>query len=483
MKYVLFIILVLMAILATLLLIALVRTLFIKKKEAIYDMSQEADRVDTYAKKLQKMVQFETVSIRGEDQSEKFREFHKVLEELFPTVFSKLEKIDIDGNLMMKWEGKDKSLKPIILISHQDVVEASGNWTYPPFSGEIVDGRIYGRGTGDIKCGVMTFYQAVEELLLEGYQPKCDVYLGSSCTEEIGGDGAPKMAKWFSDRGIQLYMLCDEGGAITENPVGGVKGAFAAIGIFEKGYGDIKFSAKGNGGHSSTPGKNTPIARLAKFEAEIEKKSPFKAKFSPAVDEMFTGLAPYCSNFGLKYVMANLWLFKPLLKNVIGSISSEAEAMLKTTICFTMQKGSDGYNVIPQDAWVTANLRYIPHQGKEESNEIIKNIAEKYDLEYEWVTGNAPSKSLDLKGPQYDMTVRTVKKVFPELGIMPYVVTGGTDSRFFDNVCDACVRFSPILSDADQLKRMHGIDENIYIATLPGAVDYYKEIIKIQEER
>ncbi|MCQ2554394.1 MAG: M20/M25/M40 family metallo-hydrolase [Clostridia bacterium] len=477
------VLLIVLGVILLLLLICVIRTLAAGKKEAIYTPSDDEERIEEYAKKLQKMIQYETVSVRGVDQAEKFRGFHKVLEELFPTVFEKLEKIEIDGNLMMKWKGSDPSLDPIIMISHQDVVEATGDWKYPPFSGEIVDGKMYGRGTGDIKCGVMTFYQAAEELLKAGYTPKCDVYLGSSCTEEIGGDGAPKMVQWLKDHGVHLFMLCDEGGCIIENPVGGVKGSFAAIGIFEKGYGDLKFSAKGNGGHSSTPKKNTPIARLAKFEAEVEKKSPFKAQFSPAVIRLFESVAPYSESFGFKLVMTNLWLLKPILTKIMGMISAEADAMLKTTVCFTMQKGSEGYNVIPQDAWVTANLRYIPHQKMDESNEIMRKIAAKYDIEMEKVIGNDPSRPLDLNGKPYEITVNAVKKIFPELGIMPYVVTGGTDSRFFDSVCDSCVRFTPVKISSEQMKGMHGLNENIDINVLPPAVDYFKEIIKAQEER
>lgn len=479
MKYILILLILILAIF----LILVIRTLSIKKKVAYYTPSTDDERIDAYSKILQKMIQYETISIRGIDQVEKFRGFHKVLKELFPTVFQKLEKIEIDGNLIMKWEGKDKTLDPIILISHQDVVEASGTWLYPPFSGEIVDGRIYGRGTGDIKCGVMAFYQAVEELLKEGYTPNCDVYLGSSCTEEIGGDGAPKMVKYFKDHNIHFFMLSDEGGGIIENPVGGVKGAFASIGVFEKGYGDLKISAKGNGGHSSTPNKNTPIIRLAKFESYIEKHNVFKAKFSDGVRSMFKSLAPYAESFFLKMVMVNIRFFEPLLKRVMGNISGDAAAMLKTTICFTMQKGSEGYNVIPQDAWVTANLRYIPHEGMEESNRKIKDIAKKFDLTCELVNGNDYSNSLDLNGKPYELTTKAIKKVFPNIGIMPYVVTGGTDSRFFDPVCDNCVRFSPIMWDSEQMKGMHGLNENIYINVLPPAVDYYKELIKLQETR
>lgn len=479
MKIFLFILLVL----AILFAVCLIRTYLTEKKETYYEGSKDLKRINEYAKKFQKMIKVETVSVAGEPDPDKFRKLHKVMEKLFPTVFEKCEKIDIDGNLLVKWKGKNSKLNPIILISHLDVVAAEGEWSYPPFSGTIADGKIYGRGTGDIKCGVFSFYQAVEELIKEGYKPACDVYLGSSCTEEIGGDGAPKIVEWFKKHKIKLFMLCDEGGGITENPVVGVKGNFAAIGIFEKGYGDLKLVARSKGGHSSTPPKNTPIVRLAKMETDIEKHNPFKVQFSPAVDQMFKNVAPYCENFWLKFVMCNLWLFKPVLCKIMPMISREAAAMLQTTIAFTMQKGSNGYNVIPQEAYVTANLRYIPHQQMEECNEILEKIGKKYDVDVEVIKQSNPSKALDLEGEPFRMTCETIKKVFPGIGIMPYVVTGGTDSRFFDPVCDSCVRFTPINTTAKQMASMHGIDENINIDTLPNAVDYYKEIIKIQETR
>lgn len=375
--------LILLALLLIAFLIVIIRTITLKTKTSSYEYSDDTDRIDEYSQKLSKMIQVETVSHREDPEVEKFRAFHKTMEELFPNVFEKLEKIEIDGNLMMKWEGTDSSLDPIIIISHMDVVAAEGEWKYPPFSGAIAEGKIWGRGASDIKGGLFSFYQAAEELILEGYQPKCDVYLGSSCTEEIGGSGAPKLAQWFKDRNIHLYMLSDEGGSIVEDPIAGIKGNFAAIGIFEKGYGDVKFTARSNGGHSSTPPKNTPIVRLAKFEAEVERHNPFKIEFTPAVDAMFENLAPYASIFALKMVMHNLWFFKPILKKVMPIISAQAAAMLQTTIAFTMQKGSDGYNVIPQEAWVTANLRYIPFQSTDESNKIIADLAKKYDIETE----------------------------------------------------------------------------------------------------
>lgn len=464
------------------LLIAVIRTILLPKKQTSYDLSDDKERVDTYSEKLSRMVQIETISDRDDPSIEKFLSFHKLLEELFPAVFAACEKVEIDGNLLLKWKGKSEK-DPIMLISHMDVVEATGEWKYPPFSGEIAEGKIWGRGSADTKCSLMALLQAAEEMITAGYVPTCDVYLGSSCTEEIGGSGAPKLANWLKEHGVHLFMLCDEGGSIIQNPIGGVNGHFAAVGIFEKGYGDVKFIARSNGGHASAPGKNTPIPRLAKFVAQVEKKTPFRVAFTPAVTAMFSRIAPYAGNFGLRLVLSNLWLFGPLLKKVMPLISAQAAAMLQTTIAFTMQSGSHGYNVLPQEASVCANMRYIPHQGTDESIQVISDLAKKYGLETEVIYKGYPSKSLDLEGEAFAITQNTIKTCFPGIGILPYVVTGGTDARFYDDVADSCVRFSPVNYGPEQMAGMHGLNENIEAGCLPGAVDYYKEIIKAQEKR
>jgi len=476
------ILLLLLAILLCCLLIAVIRTLALPKKQTSFELSEDTERIDTYAKKLSRMVQIETISDRNDTEIGKFLTFHKLLEELFPQVFAVCEKLEIDGNLLLKWKGQSSN-QPIMLISHMDVVEATGEWKYPPFSGTIADGKIWGRGSADTKCSLMAFLQAAEEMIAEGYVPACDIYMGSSCTEEIGGSGAPKLANWLKEHGVRLFMLCDEGGSIIQDPIGGVKGHFAAVGIFEKGYGDVKFIARSNGGHASAPGKNTPIPRLAKFISAVEKKTPFRVAFTPAVNAMFTRIAPYVSNFGLRFVMANLWLFRPVLKKIMPMISPQAAAMLQTTIAFTMQSGSAGYNVLPQEASVCANMRYIPHQGTDESIDLITEMAKKYGLETEVIYRGYPSKSLDLEGEAFAITQDTIKTCFPGIGILPYVVTGGTDARFYDEVADNCVRFSPVNYGPEQMAGMHGLNENIEAGCLPGAVDYYKEIIKAQERR
>lgn len=467
------------ALLVLLLLIALVRTLLMPNKRSDYAAPEADDKAMLLAQKLSKMIQYDTTSHANVHEEEKFLGFHKVLEELFPLVHEKLERTVIDGNLLYYWKGKS-SEKPILLMSHQDVVPAEGEWLHEPFSGDIADGKVWGRGASDTKCSVMAFFEAVEELLREGYTPDCDVYLASSCTEEWAGDGAPKIVEELKRRGVELFIVCDEGGGIISEPIGGIKGNFAMVGVFEKGKADVKFTARSTGGHASAPAKNTPIARLAAFVNEVETHTPFKRKFLPEVSAMFARLAPYAP-FGLKLVMGNLWLFAPIMKPVLGRISAQAGAMLQTTIAFTMQSGSDAYNVLPQEATLGANMRFIPHQGEKESLEIIKALAAKHGLETEIVHSNDYTEPVDINGEAFKLVEKVIGETFPGLPVSPYVMTGATDAQFYQPICPSCIRFAPVIYGPEQMKGMHGLNENIEYNCLPGAVSFYQNLIKAQK--
>lgn len=464
-------------ILLVLLLAAVLRTvIFIKPKKSEFISKKDEEREMLYAQKLSKMIQCETVSVKGLDQREKFLKFHEVLKELFPLVHEKLDKCEIDGNLLYYWKGKS-SEKPIVLMSHQDVVAAEGKWERDPFSGDVANGKVYGRGSADTKCSVMAFFEACEELLKEDFVPEYDIYLSSSCTEEVGGDGCPKIVNELKRRGVKPWLVIDEGGAIVNEPIGGCKGNFAMIGIVEKGMGNLEFTAASNGGHSSYPAKNSPIARLSKFVVDIEKHDPLKKEFIPEAVTMFETMAPY-GPFYFRLLFGNLWLFKPLLKIIMPSISPQAAALIKTTIAFTMQSGSNGYNVLPQEAKLIANLRYAPHQGMEESNRLIKEVADKYDLKTRLVDGYDYCPVVSTKSAAFKYVEKTINKVFVNLPVCPYIMTGGTDARFYGEICDACIRFSPIVFGKEQMKGMHGLNECVETSSLPGAVDFYKAIIK-----
>ncbi len=436
-----------------------------------------SERAKTYGKILSRMVQKETISGRDQEDRTKYYEFHELLAELFPLVHDNLEKHVFNGSLLFKWEGSGNG-EPILLMSHHDVVEANGEWEHDPFSGHIDEtGRVWGRGTVDTKASLMCIFQSVEELLAEDFVPSCDVYIASSCTEEWSGEGAPATCQYLKDHGVELKLLLDEGGMILEEPVGGVKGTYGMVGIVEKGYGDIKFTAHGHGGHASAPGKNTPLVRLGKFMCDVEKKNPFDAQFTPTVQEMFTRMAPNMV-FYMKLLFSNIWLFKPLIIKLLPAVSSAAAAMLRTTLAFTMAKGADGANVLPQEAYVVGNMRFIQHQPNKDSLDCISKVAAKYDIKTEVIYQDDPCPIVDFRGEQFKLIEAVAADVYPGVGICPYVMTGGTDAKFYSDVCRNAIRFAPLYIDEQQYESIHGLNENIFQGTLPMGVDFYKEVIR-----
>ena len=468
-----------LAVIVILVAIVLLRAVCLKPTAAQTAKVQldESPRAEKYGKQLSKLVQKETISSRFEEDRTKFLEFHKILEELFPNVHKTCEKHVFNGSLLFKWSGKGNS-EPILFMSHHDVVEATGTWEHGAFSGDIDEnGCVWGRGTVDTKASLFCMLTAVEEMIADGYEPECDVYVASSCTEEWSGEGAPLTVQYLKEQGVKLAYLMDEGGMIIEEPVGGVKGTYGMVGVLEKGYGDVKFIAKGKGGHASAPIKNTPLVRLGKFMTEVEKKSPFTSKFNPTVEEMFSRMAPNM-NFGMKVIFANMWLFKGLLKKLLPSISAAAGAMLHTTLAFTTAKGSDGLNVLPQEAFITGNMRFIPHQDTEESVALISDVAKKYDIETEVIYSDNACPVVDFNSKPFHMVEEVAAEVYPGIGICPYVMTGGTDAKFYRDLSDNCLRFAPLYINQQQYASIHGLNENICQGALPMGVDFYKKMIE-----
>ena len=145
----------------------------------------------------------------------------------------------------------------------------------------------------------------------------------------------------------------------------------------------------------------------------LETHYPFRHEFNPTIKEMFHRMTPNM-NFGMKVVFANLWLFKPLLTRMLPVINSAAGAMIRTTIAFTMAKGADGLNVLPQEAYVTANMRFIPHQDDKESISIITELAKKFDLETEVIYSDAHARLWIIRRSRLNIWKRWLRKYIRE---------------------------------------------------------------------
>lgn len=437
------------------------------------------NRSERYARIFQKMIQCETVSVSGNINPLKFEPFHKLLQELFPNLYSVLGVEVFEGSLLMRWKGKS-SENPILLMSHHDVVEATGNWTHEPFSGDIADGKIWGRGTVDTKNTLWAMLQAADELVSEGFVPNQDVWFESACTEETDGYGADVITQELVKRGIKFSFVIDEGGFIIPDPIGGSDHDFAVIGVGEKGCTDLKFIAKSNGGHASVPEKNTPLVRLGKFMNAVEKSSIFTVEMNEVTTEFIYRSSSYMKG-GLKFVCKNIRLFKPLMKKILPMVSGKAGAMLKTTLAFTMASGSQGRNVLPQEAWVIGNMRFSHHQGREKSIEAVTRLAEKYGVQTEILDPGFSSEISDYKSKEYKRIEAVVNKIYPDAVAVPYIMLGASDCRYFSRVCKNCFRFAPFKISDEQLDSIHGINENIDVETLEKAVDFYRMIITGEE--
>ncbi len=432
---------------------------------------------EKYLNNFAAMIKAETISRDEQPDKTKFYEFHELLKKLFPSLFAVSEIEVFDGSLLLKWKGKNSDSLPVMLMNHMDVVEAQGKWTHEPFSADIADGKLWGRGTLDNKGGLWGMLQAADDLAAEGFVPETDIYFESACTEEVGGEGAMEISQTLYDRGIRFSMILDEGGMIVSEPIAGAKGSFAMVGMGEKGCAELKFIARGNGGHASTPEKDTPLVRLGKFMEEADSQSIFKAELSPVIQEMFKRLAPHIDG-PLSKVLGNSNLFKPVITAVMPKVSATAGALLRTTIAFTMANGSDARNVIPAEAWVVGNMRVSHHQGYESSLAAIKKLAEKYDIETEVLTPSIDSPLADFNSEAFRQIEDAVTAAFPQVVTVPYVMTGASDGRFMGKLTDNCFRFVPFIINEQQLESVHGIDENVDIETLEPAVEFYKHLIK-----
>ena len=421
---------------------------------------------DIYVKEFQKLIRKETVSSRENRDRTKFREFHDILREVFPKVFGACEFREFDGSILLLWKGKDRSKPPIMFMNHHDVVEATGNWKYPPFSAEIADGRIYGRGTFDTKGGLYCMLRAGEELITEGFTPDRDIYFESTCNEENTQEGAAAISKWMKENDIHLAASFDEGGTIMEAPVEGVKGTFAMVGLGEKGCAEIKFIARSAGGHASVPPKNTPLVRLGRFMAEVEDTVAFDRKKPDVLEELLRRLEPFMGG-------------QKINTDDFESLTPTLRAMLATTLAFTMAHGAEGANVLPQEAYIIGNMRFSHHEGRDKAVEKVQKVADKYGIEIDVYDPGFISTISPYDGPAFQVMESAIKEIFPNVdAVLPYILNGASDSSFYGEVCDQCMRFLPFEADAEQMAGVHGLNEHIKVDSLVPAVEFYKYIMR-----
>lgn len=466
------------AVFISLLLVAILKALIIKKSIPVIDNYKrlENSKENELFKDLSKLLVCKTID--GAENCEKeFEKYECELKTLFPNCFKTCENIDVQGAFLYRFVGEKNSEKPTLILAHCDVVEENGKWEHSAFSPTLEDGKIFARGTIDNKGMAFSFFSAMEKFITSGGKLKNDLYFLSTKNEESTSFGAKSVAKYFEQENLDFSVIFDEGGAVTTEAMPGIANDIALIGLCEKGYFDIEFSAKSKGGHSGSPLSSNPIHRLSKFVCEVEKKGYFKVSMPKTVCQMLSSIAPYMT-FPLRLLLGNMWLFKPVVKGVLPAFSPSIGAMMKTTIVFTRAEGSGANNVIPETAKMVANIRNLPTESKEEIFAKLSKTAQKHDIEMNILYDKSASSLTDAGHKEFVLLKETIQKTMPSTLVCPYVTIGATDCCYLDKFSDAIVRFSPIRATAEQLSAMHGIDENIGVAELEKAIEFFYNYIK-----
>lgn len=444
--------------------------------------------VDTQAvaQRLSQSITFPTISHEHPKQFDPkpFVGFHQFLQQTYPRVHQHLKREMVNQySALYTWTGTDPKLQPYLLMGHLDVVPVAPgtekDWKYPPFSGKIAEGAIWGRGTLDDKCAVLGILEAVEALLQQGYRPKRTVYLAFGHDEEISGkQGAQAIAALLKQRGIKLAYVLDEGMVIVHGIVPGIKKPTALIGLAEKGYLTVQLSVKGTGGHSSMPPKQTAIGVLSSAIHRLE-RNQMPAHYHGPTAEMFTYLGPEMA-LGLKMVFANLWLFRPLVKRILAAKPS-TNASIRTTTAVTLVEGGVKDNVLPIHAKATVNFRILPGDTIDSVTAHVHRIVQDKRVQVSVLHpefGKNPSPVSPTNTASFATLQRTIREIFPDAIVAPNLMLGGTDSRHFIELSPNIYRFLPLSLTSPDLDRIHGTNERITLENYANIVRFFLRLIQ-----
>ena len=286
--------------------------------------------------------------------------------------------------------------------------------------------------------------------------------------------------EYFKKEGIRFYAVVDEGGAVTEGQIPGVKCKSAVVAVHEKSRHLFRCKAeidtKGHGGFGGS--KDSAVERLSRFITEVSDKKDriYKGKFYPEVRATFERHVPYMS-FPMNFLFGNMALFAPLIKKIMMGIPA-ASAMLSTGLSFTTVTAGDHRNpqIQAKTAETTLFLRCVREEDLYQGLEKIKAIGNKYGVSIEEVERDYCVPT-DFEGEGYKTVEALLHENFPDVAVVPFLLTAGTDARRFTDVADHILRFAPIDLNKKQFAAIHGDDEHIGIENIGQCVLFYKDLI------
>jgi carboxypeptidase PM20D1 len=340
-----------------------------------------------------------------------------------------------------------------------------------------------------ILVGVM---EAVEHQIARGHQPRRTIMLGFGHDEETGGqNGAAQIVRVLKQRGVRLEWVLDEGSAVVTGVFPGLKSPLALIGVAEKGHVTVDIVARAPGGHTSMPPYETAVTLLARAITTLQ-ENPFSGGIEGIAAEMFRAIGPQLP-FYYRAAIANQWLFAPML-NRSFSASPQLNAILRTTMAPTMLTGSSKDNVLPVEARAAVNIRIHPRDTVDSVLEHVRQLLPGgvcdsrarhvsgpvvcVEAPASYGFGDNPSPISSVESEGYVLIEKTVREVFQDAIVSPYLVIAATDARHFAEIAGDIYRFGPLFLGSEDLELPHGTDERISVEGLANLVRFYIRLIE-----
>ncbi|GAA3850535.1 M20/M25/M40 family metallo-hydrolase [Streptomyces coacervatus] len=372
-----------------------------------------------------------------------------------------LERTKGRANVVARIEGTDPSADALLLHGHLDVVPARAeDWSVHPFSGEIHDGVVWGRGAVDMKNMDAMILAVVRGWAREGVRPRRDIVVAFTADEE---DSARDGSGFLADRHAGLFEGCTEGvseaGAFTFHDGSGRQ--IYPIAAGERGTGWLRLTARGRAGHGSQVNRENAVTRLAAAVTRIgEHQWPLRP--TPTVRAALNELAAlYGIEDGLDDVDRLLAKLGPAAKLVEATVRNSANP--------TMLDAGYKVNVIPGEAVAYVDGRYLPG-GEDEFRTTLDRLTGP-DVEWEF-HHNEVALQAPVDSPTYAKMRAAVEEFAPEGHVVPYCMSGGTDAKQFARLGITGYGFTPLkLPEGYDYRAMfHGVDERVPVEALQFGV-------------
>ncbi|MEB3237365.1 MAG: M20/M25/M40 family metallo-hydrolase [Candidatus Sericytochromatia bacterium] len=347
--------------------------------------------------------------------------------------------------------------RPLMLLSHLDVVPAeAGRWRHPPFGGVVREGRIWGRGTLDMKGLTIMEFLAMARLKRAGRMPDRDLLLVAVADEEAGGEHGIRRLLDLRPDLRQVSECLNEGGFGLVAPDGK---PLVGLSVAERGTYWVRVTARGKPGHGSVDRPDSATRRLLRALDRLE-RTPRPLGLVPEADALVGALAPTLA-WPASWVLQMLrW---PGMAGLLGPLVIARQpalaAALGPTVNPTVLEAGIKVNVVPGEASALVDMRTMPGQGTAEARAWLEQALGDDALKIS-VLQDRPGTRSPASGPLYEGLAASVRAHLPEARITPMLTPAGTtDSASLRPLGIACVGLIPVIAAQEQLESIHGDDE------------------------